>query len=265
VSLLVLPVLSLSGTLPAASAGAGAASAGGRLQHLLALAPARSDVAGGQRIRAPASGPLPTRSSCRSVIYIGDSTSDGEISGEYIPNPRQRLKAQLAKVGVTLTLTEISGARSIVETFEGYPNAATVAHRHIAKGYRGCWILALGTNDVDNLHTGSRIGYATRIDRMMSIIGHQAVLWVSAVTLVRSGPYSQANMQGWNRALLAACARHPTMRVFDWAAWAKPRWFIPDGIHYYSPGYVARTHRISQALAHAFPVGEQPSASCLVR
>ena len=264
-SLLVLPVLSLSGTLPAASAGAGAASAGGRLQHLLALAPARSDVAGGQRIRAPASGPLPTRSSCRSVIYIGDSTSDGEISAEYIPNFRQRLKAQLAKVGVTETLTEISGARSIVETFEGYPNAATVAHRHIAEGYRGCWILALGTNDVDNLHTGSRIGYATRIDRMMSIIGHQAVLWVSAVTLVRSGPYSEANMQGWNRALLAACARHPTMRVFDWAAWAKPRWFIPDGIHYYSPGYVARTHRISQALAHAFPVGEHPSASCLVR
>ena len=199
------------------------------------------------------------------MIYIGDSTSDGEISAEYIPNPRQRLKAQLAKVGVTETLTEISGARSIVETFEGYPNAATVAHRHIAKGYRGCWVLALGTNDVDNLHTGSRIGYATRIDRMMSIIGHQAVLWVSAVTLVRSGPYSEANMQGWNRALLAACARHRTMRVFDWAAWAKPRWFIPDGIHYYSPGYVARTHRISQALAHAFPTGEHPSASCLVR
>ena len=72
-------------------------------------------------------------------------------------------------------------------------------------------------------------------------------------------------MQGWNRALLAACVRHPTMRVFDWAAWAKPRWFIPDGIHYYSLGYVARTHRISKALAHAFPLGEHPSASCLVR
>jgi peptidoglycan/LPS O-acetylase OafA/YrhL len=264
-SLLVLPALSLSGTLPAASAGAGAASAGGRLQRLLALAPARSDVAGGERIRAPLRARLPTRSSCRAVIYIGDSTSDGEISAEYIPDPRRRLKAQLAKVGVRLTLTEISGARSIVETFEGYPNAATVARRHIAEGYRGCWILALGTNDVDNLHTGSRIGYATRIDRMMSIIGHQAVLWVSAVTLLRSGPYSEANMQAWNRALLAACTRHPTMRVFDWAAWAKPRWFIPDGIHYYSPGYVARTHRISQALAHAFPAGAHPSASCLVR
>ena len=60
-------------------------------------------------------------------------------------------------------------------------------------------------------------------------------------------------MQGWNRALLAACPRHPTMRVFDWAAWAKPRWFIPDGIHYTSAGYVQRSAIIANALAEAFP------------
>jgi hypothetical protein len=55
------------------------------------------------------------------------------------------------------------------------------------------------------------------------------------------------------------------MRIFDWAAWAKPRWFIPDGIHYYSPGYVARTHDIAQGLMHAFPEGRPPSTSCLVQ
>ena len=55
------------------------------------------------------------------------------------------------------------------------------------------------------------------------------------------------------------------MRVFDWAAHAKPRYFIPDGIHYYSPGYVARTHLIAQALATAFPDGSAPAPSCVVR
>jgi hypothetical protein len=100
---------------------------------------------------------------------------------------------------------------------------------------------------------------------MMAIIGPHPVLWVAAVTLLRSGPYSEPDMQRWNRALLQACKRHPTMRAFDWPAWAEPRWFIPDGIHYYSPGYVARAHRISQGLADAFPEGGPLNASCLVR
>jgi hypothetical protein len=199
------------------------------------------------------------------VVYIGDSTSEGEISTSYIPNPRQRLAAQLAKVGVKTTLPEVSGARSIVETFEGHPNAATVARGHIAAGFHGCWILALGTNEAANVHTGSNVGYAARINRMMSIIGHQPALWISAVTLVKSGPYAESNMQDWNRALLAACAHHPTMRVFDWPAWAKTRWFIPDGIHYYSPGYVARAHRIARGLAHAFPESASPAPTCVVR
>ena len=47
-----------------------------------------------------------------------------------------------------------SKPRSIVETFEGHPNAATVAKQHLSKGYKGCWILALGTNEVDNIHDG---------------------------------------------------------------------------------------------------------------
>lgn len=44
------------------------------------------------------------------------------------------------------TIPEISGARSIIETWHGYPKAATVAQNHIQQGFRGCWIMALGTN-----------------------------------------------------------------------------------------------------------------------
>ena len=261
---LVLPILGLSGLLPAQSAGTASASAPGRLRRVIPIASARAETADARRVPAGRPKPAPTRSSCRSVVYIGDSTSEGETSTDYIPNPRQRLQAQLADVGVKTTFPEISGARSIVETFEGYPNAATVAQQHIAQGFHGCWILALGTNDVDNVHTGSTIGYTARINRMMSIIGSQPTLWITAVTLLQTGPYSEANMQVWNHALLAACGRYPNVRVFDWAAWAKPRWFIPDASHYYSPGYIARAHPISRGLAHAFPAGQPPNPNCLV-
>ena len=166
---------------------------------------------------------MPTRTSCRSVVYIGDSTSEGEISTDYIPNPVLRLPEQLADVGVSTTYPEISGARSIYETFEGLPNAATVAQAHVADGFRGCWILALGTNDVANVHDGSSVGYADRIERMMLIIGKDPVLWVDAVSLVQSGDYAESLMQKWNAALLTACARYPNMRIYDWASHAKPQ------------------------------------------
>jgi peptidoglycan/LPS O-acetylase OafA/YrhL len=206
-----------------------------------------------------------TRTSCRSVVYIGDSTSEGQVSSSYIPSARKRLQPQLSRVGVKTTFSEISGARSIVEVFEGHPDAATVARQHIAEGYHGCWILALGTNDSADVQVGSNVDRAGRIARMMKIIGNQPVLWVDAITLLSSGPYLEAGMQRWNNDLLAACRRYPSMRIFDWAMHARRKWFIPDGIHYYSPGYIARNHWIAHGLVEAFPQGQPPSASCLVR
>ena len=146
---LFVPALSLSGLLPAASAGIGR----GRVALLAQVRPitSRADAKTRDPPTDPATGTgtgtgvlaLPTKTSCRSVAYIGDSTSAGEISTDYIPNPRQRLPAQLARVGVKLSLPEISGGRSIVEIFDGLPNAATVARNLLAHGFRGCWILAL--------------------------------------------------------------------------------------------------------------------------
>ncbi len=210
--------------------------------------------------------PPPNHTECRAVVYIGDSTSEGQVSAQYIPRRRQRLPAQLARVGVRTTYSEISGARSIVEIYHGIPNAATVARQHISDGFRGCWILALGTNEVADVAAGSTAGLRTRIARMMSIIGNQPVMWVNVITL-GSAPryYGEAGMRRWNQDLLTACGRYPMMRVFDWAALARRRWFIPDGIHYFSPGYVARSRLIARGLVKAFPRGEPPSTSCLVR
>ena len=258
-----LAVVGLTGVLPAASTGLSSPEKISKLPPRLPISLAAINSSSTIRQTETPAAP-PTHTSCRSVVYIGDSTSEGEISTNYIPNPRRRLQAQLAKVGATTTYPDISGARSIVETFEGHPNAATVAQQHISEGFRGCWILALGTNDVDNAAT-SPIGLSARIAHMMAIIGHRPVLWVDVISLLSSGPYSEEHMQRWNQALLAACPRHPTMRVYDWAAHAKRKWFIPDGIHYYSPGYIARAHLIAQGLVKAFPKHEPASTSCVVR
>jgi peptidoglycan/LPS O-acetylase OafA/YrhL/lysophospholipase L1-like esterase len=202
---------------------------------------------------SPAAASGPARTACRAVVHIGDSTSDGLVSPAYLPNPRRRIPAQYAWVGVTKVIPEISGARSIVETHDNQPNAYTVAQQLIRDGYRGCWVLALGTNDTADVHVGSPVSLAARIRQMMSVIGRQPVMWVNVRSLLATGPYAERNMLQWNRALIQACARHPDMRVYDWAAAAKNSWFISDGIHYTSRGYAARAHRIARALASAFP------------
>ena len=208
----------------------------------------------------------PNRTSCSSVVHIGDSTSEGLVSSDYLPKRSQRLPSQFARVGATHQHLEITGATSIVETLPGGTNAYDVARRLVANGYHGCWVLALGTNDAADVYVGSTISLATRIERMMSVIGNQPVLWVNAKSLVSSGPYSESDMQNWNNALTAACSKYPNMRVFDWAAMARDAWFIPDGIHYTSPGYAARAHLIANALARAFPSSDPAgSLGCVVR
>jgi lysophospholipase L1-like esterase len=224
---------------------------------------------------SPAAAPGgPLRTSCRSVVHIGDSTSDGLVLPAFQPRARLRIAAQYRRVGVRHFIPEVSGARSIVETWHGFPNGYTVAQRLLRRGYHGCWVIALGTNDAADVAVGSAVSMPARIQRMMSLIGDQPVMWVNVKTLLSSGPYAEANMRRWNRDLLAACARYPNMRVFDWAAVAKRSWFIFDGIHYTTYGYARRSRLIAKALAQAFPAQPVPSPSasatggrpsCLVR
>jgi hypothetical protein len=210
--------------------------------------------------------PPPTKTSCTSVVYIGDSTSDGESDPEYVPNRKLRAPAQLRKVGVKHVHMEVSGARSIVETFEGIPNGATVAQSYVARGYHGCWILALGTNDSADLNAGSNVGLNARIHEMMHIIGNQPVMWINVLTIDGSPEYyEESGMRHWDDDLVDACRRYPSMRVMNWAALAKHQWFIPDGVHYTTVGYEHRTKLIAHALVTAFPRGRPASASCQVR
>lgn len=215
----------------------------------------------GSRPRAHASplGPkaahTPLRTSCEAVVQIGDSTSESLVSPDYLPDPSQRLQEQYARVGVKRSIMRIEGGTSVVEVVEpGEQNAYEMAQALVREGYRGCWVLALGTNDSADVYVGSNVGIATRIRRMMSVTEGEPVLWVNVRSLLSRGPYSEANMQRWDSALLAVCPSYPNMRVLNWAAMVKPSWFTPDGIHYNSPGSAPRAAAFADALAAAFPV-----------
>ena len=154
--------------------------------------------------------------------------------------------------------------RSVVEVLPGQVNGFDAARDMVRAGFRGCWVIALGTDDTADVAAGSEVSLATRIARMMSAARGEPVLWVNIRTLVSSGPYAEPNMARFDRALLSACARYPNLRIFDWAAVARRKWFISDGIHYTSAGYAARAQQIADALARAFPLDGQ-SQGCVVR
>jgi len=91
------------------------------------------------------------------------------------------------------------------------------------------------------------------------------VMWVTVKSLLAGGPYSEGNMERWNDDLIDACSRYPGMKVFDWASAVRDGWFIPDGIHYTSPGYSQRARLTAEALADAFPAsGATPGSGCVV-
>jgi peptidoglycan/LPS O-acetylase OafA/YrhL len=198
----------------------------------------------------------PLATICTGVVHIGDSTSEGLVSEEYLPRS-ELISAQYARVGATTQHLEVAGARSIYENFEGEPNAQEVAEAWKNEGFKGCWVIAMGTNEAANVAAGSTFSYDDRIASMMSTIGDEPVMWVNVKSIVPNGPYAEANMKSWDEALLAACDHYPNMRIYDWAADVKDRWYIPDGIHFTSEGYAARGRLIADALLEAFPNSEK--------
>jgi len=268
-AVLVMAVAGLSGAVQAkAGARVGPVASQGALQlpvtRTVVKAPAKH---GKQSASASPAASATTgaqlRTSCRAVVHLGDSTSDGLVSPSYLPKPAERIAARYTDVGVRSVITDISGARSVVEVLPGEVNGYDAARKLIRGGFKGCWVIALGTNDTADVAAGSNVGLATRISRMMKAAGGEPVMWVNVRSLQSSGPYAEANMLRWDQALVTECARYPNMRVYDWAAEVKTKWYISDGIHFTSIGYKHRAQMIADALARAFPAAGQ-SSGCLV-
>lgn len=203
--------------------------------------------------------------SCSEVVHVGDSTSIGLVNAAYLPPRSDRLPTQLRDVGVRDVTTDVSGARSIVETYHDQPNAREAVTSRMDQGYDGCWTIAMGTNEAANQAVGGTYPFAERINLLMKPIADHPVLWLTVRSQLHTGPYADGGMKAFSDSLVAACRRYPNLRVYDWRSEVRPEWFISDGIHFTTPGYRARAHRIAQALATAFPADGDPQPDCVVR
>ncbi len=211
----------------------------------------------------PATAALKT--SCQSVVHVGESTSLGFIRPDYVPNAGDRIAAQYSRVGVKNFISEIAGARSIIEIANGASNAQTVVDKYVNAKYDGCWVIAMGTNESANLYVGGPSSEAGRIDLLMQKIpSNQPVLWLTVKTLLSKGPYQNAGMQRFDDALRAALDRYPNLRIYDWASEVQDGWYIYDGIHFSTYGYTQRARRLANALAIAFPADGDWSSDKIV-
>ena len=197
--------------------------------------------------------PSGAATSCTHVAYIGDSISLGMISPETLPNATARLDAQMAAIGVVDLRAEISGGRSIVETLPGQENAHDVAARLRADGFRGCWVIAIGTNDAANIAAGGKRQQAERITSMMTVLGDDPVLWLDAATITDSGFWATPNMEAWDAGLIAGAAAYRNVRVVPWSSFVRREWYQADGVHLTSAGAAARVQYVVYALAGSFP------------
>ena len=203
--------------------------------------------------------------SCDSVIHLGDSTSRGLFNPDQLPDPETRIDARYRAVGVTTVVDQVAPAQSVVETYEDQPNADDRVAGFVADGYDGCWVFALGMQDSANQAVGGVVDLPDRIDRLMSQVGDDPALWMTGYALEQDGPWSDPEIRKWNEAVVDACSRWPSMRVYDWRSEAQDDWYDSDGIHFDAAGDVERAARIARALAIAFPAGGDPPADCVVR
>ncbi|WHU48945.1 SGNH/GDSL hydrolase family protein [Gordonia sp. L191] len=208
----------------------------------------------------PGTGAQTGTSRCTSVIQVGDSTSVRADDPAFVPAAGDTASAEYRRVGVnSFTLDAVSG-RAIVGGPS--PDAEHAVASRLASGARGCWVIAMGVNDVGDISTGSSIDAGARIDRIMRQLSGQPVLWP---TVTSSNPsnkaFDSAAMATFNTALRNATARYANLAVVDWAGAAQPAEFT-DGIHYTAAGTADRNKRFADALAAAYPsgsVGASPS------
>lgn len=198
------------------------------------------------------------RTFCKSVAHLGDSTSTGMMSPNYVRDPAQRLDAQYARVGVERLELDHVGGRSLVEHSKRQQNGVQAAAALRERGFAGCWVVALGTNDAANAAKDPTVPPPRRVERLMAVIGEEPVLWIDAATRATAGYWAEANMLRWNEDLTATLRAYPNARLYRWSEHVRDEWYVSDGIHFTSAGYTARAAMVADALAAAFPAPAGP-------
>jgi hypothetical protein len=209
----------------------------------------------------------PRRTACKSVILVGDSTSEGLYGPESALSPKQNLAGRLKHVGVRRFVGAISGARSIIESYEGQASGEDVIEQQIRAGYRGCWIIALGNIDAATVakYAPNTTSIADRIRTVMRTIPkHSPVMWMTTRTILTDGDFRESVYPAWSSGLVRACGKYRNMRVYDWASAYKTAWIGPDGIHATTTGYRHKAYLMARAMVAGFPATGPPPTTCVI-
>src|SRR5215207_6045901 len=97
-----------------------------------------SDPSASPSPTSPSPTPIgPPVTSCKRVVYVGESTSLGLVGPYTIAKAKHRLPAQLHQVGVRNVTPDILGARSIIEKWHNQPNAQDAVLTQKREGFAG--------------------------------------------------------------------------------------------------------------------------------
>ena len=210
-----------------------------------------------------------TKSSCKAVVHIGDSTSEGLDSAEYLPIAGQRIEARYGEVGVKEVHMEVQGARSIEEQFEGQPNAQEVAEAWKAEGYQR--LLGAGAGDQRGGQRRRRLQRRrARTDRQddgdhrrrTGALGQRQIAGPARRSLLRR---KHGEMGRRTRRRLFALSQHADLQLGR----RRQKGMVHRRRRSISPrrDTLRAAQLIAQALAHAFPAkgqSEGGTKNCLV-
>ncbi len=188
---------------------------------------------------------------CRTVVQIGDSTSVGLDNSLRVGSPTDRTTEQYQRIGVQNVYLDATNGRSVVEKIGNNLSGLEAIRANRDLGRDGCWIIALGANDAALISRGSTVSARQRIDLVMRELVGRPVLWPTVMTDA-TGLYDTRHMRAFNAELKRATARYPNLRVFDFARYTEPSWYV-DGVHYTEGAMIQRNRLLASGLANSFP------------
>lgn len=187
-------------------------------------------------------------------MHIGDSLGYHLWEPQYVGGEENTMWSRYADVGVATVYPDNAAGRSTHETTRTAPvNAVDAALAVRQNGYRGCWVLMIGTNDAANVAAGANRTLDQRILAMLDVIGDDPLVWVDARTTLADGPWANSNMDAWNEALYRLTAGRRNVAVVPWSEIARPEWFVADGIHHTAEGRAWLAALTADALVEHFP------------
>ncbi len=181
-------------------------------------------------------------SACTRVWIVGDSLTLGSAT---------KLRSELTAIGVTNVVDGAISRRisaSAPPLLSGVITARTI---RATRGEADCWVVALGTNDLNTGVTTPTRADAAITEMMAEIPVPARVWWVNIDYHAVEGSTVDypAATRTFNNALAKRDASDARFELIDWygLAEAHPQWFV-DAVHVNSAGHSARASLILDSL-----------------